>query len=78
MKHIPFFLLPVLLVGLTACSKPSGKTLMDYEQSLVRADSLVQFGAADSAQAVRLISDLHREYNLLLYVCFLLVEMLVL
>lgn len=63
MKHISFFLLPFLLVGLAACSKPSGKTLMDYEQSLVRADSLAQSGVADSARTVRLISDLHREYN---------------
>lgn len=53
----------ILLLGLTACSKPSGKTLMDYEQSLVCADSLVRSGVADSAQAVRLISGLHREYN---------------
>lgn len=63
MKHSFSFLLPVLLLGLASCSKPSGKTLMDYEQSLVRADSLVQCGAADSVRTVRLISDLHREYN---------------
>ena len=63
MKYISLFLLLTLLWGLTACSKPSGKTLMNYEQSLVRADSLVQTGIVDSAQAVRLISDLHREYN---------------
>ena len=63
MKHTSLFLLLLLLLGLTACSKPSGKTLMNYEQSLVRADSLVQCGAADSVRAVRLISDLHREYN---------------
>lgn len=63
MKHAYLLLLLLLLLGLTACSKPSGKTLMNYEQSLVRADSLVQSGAADSAQAVRLISGLHREYN---------------
>ena len=64
MKHTsPFLLLTLLLLGLTACSNPSAKTLMNYEQSLVHADSLVQSGAADSAQAVRLISDLHREYN---------------
>lgn len=63
MKHTFSFLLPVLLLGLASCSKPSGKTLMDYEQSLVRADSLVQCGAADSVRTVRLISDLHREYN---------------
>lgn len=63
MKHTSLFLLLTLLLGLTACSKPTDRTLMNYEQSLVRADSLIQSGAADSAQAVRLISDLHREYN---------------
>ena len=63
MKHTFLFFLLILLLGLTACSKPSGKTLMDYEQSLVCADSLVRSGVADSAQAVRLISGLHREYN---------------
>ena len=63
MKHTFLFFLLILLLGLTACSKPSGKTLMDYEQSLVYADSLVRSGVADSAQAVRLISGLHREYN---------------
>ena len=36
---------------------------MNYEQSLVRADSLVQSGATDSARIVRLLSGLHREYN---------------
>ena len=63
MKHTFLFFLLILLLGLTACSKPSGKTLMDYEQSLVCADSLVRSGVADSAQAVRLIAGLHREYN---------------
>lgn len=64
MKYTTFFLLlSVVLLGLTACSKPAGKTLMDYEHSLVRADSLVQCGAVDSAGAVLLISGLHREYN---------------
>lgn len=50
MKHTSFFLLLLLLLGLTACSKSSGKALMNYEQSLVRADSLVQCGAVDSAR----------------------------
>lgn len=63
MKHTSLFLLLTLLLGLAACSNPVDKNLMDYERSLVRADSLVQCGAADSARAVRLISGLHREYN---------------
>lgn len=63
MKHTSLFLLLTFLLGLTACSKSSGKVLMNYEQSLVRADSLVQCGAADSAQTVCLLSDLHREYE---------------
>ena len=63
MKHASLFLLLTLLLGLTACSKPADRTLMNYEQSLVHADSLVQCGAVDSARAVRLISGLHREYN---------------
>ena len=63
MKHTFLFLLLILLLGLTACSKPADRTLMNYEQSLVRADSLVQCGAADSAQTVCLLSDLHREYH---------------
>lgn len=61
MKHTSLFLLLTFLLGLTACSKSSGKAF--YEQSLVRADSLVQCGAADSAQTVCLLSDLHREYE---------------
>ena len=63
MKHTFLFLLLILLLGLTACSKPADRTLMNYEQSLSHADSLVQCGAVDSARAVRLISGLHREYN---------------
>lgn len=63
MKHTSLFLLLTFLLGLTACSKSSGKALMNYEQSLVRADSLVQCGAADSAQTVCLLSDLYREYE---------------
>ncbi len=49
MKHASLFLLLTLLLGLTACSKPADRTLMNYEQSLVHADSLVQCGAVDSA-----------------------------
>ena len=63
MNHTFLFLLLILLLGLTACSKPADRTLMNYEQSLSHADSLVQCGAVDSARAVRLISGLHREYN---------------
>ena len=63
MKHTFLFLLLILLLGLTACSKPADRTLMNYEQSLSHADSLVQCGAVDSARAVRLISGLHREYS---------------
>ena len=63
MKHTFLFLLLTFLLGLTACSKPAGRTLMNYEQALSHADSLVQCGAVDSARAVRLISGLHREYN---------------
>lgn len=63
MKHTFLFLLLILLLGLTACSKPADRTLMNYEQSLSHADSLVQCGAVDSARAVRLISGLRREYN---------------
>lgn len=63
MKIIVRFLFLALLLALTACAAPADKTLLTYEQSLVRADSLVQTGAADSAHAARLLSDLHREYN---------------
>ena len=49
MKHTSLFLLLILLLGLTACSKPADRTLMNYEQSLSHADSLVQCGAVDSA-----------------------------
>lgn len=63
MKHASLLLLLTFLFGLTACSKPADPTLMNYEQSLVRADSLVQSGATDSARIVRLLSGLHREYN---------------
>ena len=47
MKHTSLFLLLILLLGLTACSKPADRTLMNYEQSLSHADSLVQCGAVD-------------------------------
>ena len=63
MKHASLPLLLTFLFGLTACSKPADPTLMNYEQSLARADSLVQSGAADSARIARLLSGLHREYN---------------
>ena len=53
MKPMHFFLLFFLLI-LTACSAPANPTLLNYEQSLVRADSLANIGAADSAHAVRL------------------------
>lgn len=53
-----------LLLCLTACSPvPADKSMLAYEQALSRADSLVQSGAADSAQAARLLADLHQEYT---------------
>ena len=61
--YMLFFLSFLFLLGLTACTAPVSKTMLDYEQSLVRADSLVQAGVADSAQTARLLSELHREYN---------------
>jgi len=63
MKHTFLFLFPILLLGLASCSKPARKTLADYDQSLSYVDSLVQCGAVDSARMVRLIADLHREYD---------------
>ena len=63
MKHASLPLLLTFLFGLTACSKPADPTLMNYEQSLARADSLVQSGAADSARIARFLSGLHSEYN---------------
>lgn len=59
MKPMHAFFLLVFLLGLTACSAPANPTLLNYEQSLVRADSLANTGAADSAHAVRLLADLH-------------------
>ena len=61
--YILFFLSFLFFLGLTACTAPVNKTMLDYEQSLVRADSLVQAGVTDSAQTARLLSELHREYN---------------
>lgn len=63
MKPMHFFSSLILLLILTACSSPANPTLLNYEQSLVRADSLANAGAADSAHAVRLLADLHREYD---------------
>lgn len=57
------FLFPLLLLVLVSCSSPANKTLLDYEQSLCRADSLANSGTADSILAPRLLADLHREYN---------------
>lgn len=63
MTTIMRIFLLVLLFGLASCSNPSNKTLSDYEQTLCRTDSLVRSGTVDSAQVVRLLSDLHREYD---------------
>ena len=52
-KIIPLFLLFLL----AACSSPADKNMLDYEQSLCRADSLARCGIADSARTVRLFSD---------------------
>ena len=46
-----------------SCSAPADRNILDYEQSLIHADSLVQSGSADSACAVRLLSDLHHKYT---------------
>lgn len=58
MKHASLLLLLTFLFGLTACSKPADPTLMNYEQSLARADSLVQSWRCrqcpDSSFALRL------------------------
>ena len=59
-KPMHVFFLLFFLLGVTACSAPANPTLLNYEQSLVRADSLVQAGVADSAQTSRLLSELHR------------------
>lgn len=37
--------------------------MLEYEQSLAHADSLVQSGAVDSARTVHLLSGLHHEYT---------------
>lgn len=61
-KIVCLFFLTFLLV-LTACTSPADKTLLDYEQSLCHADSLVHAGKTDSVRTAHLISDLHREYD---------------
>ena len=63
MKHVYIFLLLTSLLGLVtvSCSAPADRNILDYEQSLIHADSLVQSGSADSACAVRLLSDLHAD-----------------
>lgn len=53
----------MLLLGLVSCSSPADKTLLDYEQSLGKADSLVHTGRVDSASAVRLLTGLHQKYD---------------
>ena len=64
MKHASFLLfLLTSFLGLVACSKSAAPTLMNYEQFLVRADSLAQSGVTDSTITVRLLSDLHNEYT---------------
>lgn len=55
---LPLFLLWVI----TACSAPADKEMLKYEQTLARADSLVQSGTADSARTACLLAGLHREY----------------
>lgn len=64
MKYLlNLILLFIFLSGITACSAPADKHMLDYEHSLCRADSLAQCGAVDSAHTTRLLSDLHREYT---------------
>lgn len=64
MKYLLYLiLLFIFLSGITACSTPADKNMLDYEHSLYRADSLAQCGAVDSAHTTRLLSDLHREYT---------------
>lgn len=63
MKSCLDFILPLFLLwGITACSAPADKDMLEYEHSLTHADSLVRSGVADSARTVRLLSGLHREY----------------
>jgi len=60
-KYVYFLL---FLLALTSCSgSPADPALLSYEQSLSRADSLVQSGTMDSAGTACLLSDLHREYT---------------
>lgn len=63
MKTIRLFFFSLLILTLTACSRPADPTLLNYEQSLCQADSLACAGIADSATAVQLLSRLHSEYN---------------
>lgn len=63
MKHIYILFFLTFLIGLAACSAPADKNILGYEQSLIHADSLAQSGVADSASAVRLLSELHHEYT---------------
>lgn len=52
-----------LLFLLSACSQPVDKNMLEYERSLIHADSLVAAGAADSTRTARMLSDLHRDYT---------------
>ena len=47
MKHVYIFLLLSSLWGLVtvSCSAPADRNILDYEQSLIHADSLVQSGS---------------------------------
>lgn len=63
MKYLYVFFLGGLMLGLTSCSKQKSPIMFGYEQALVRADSLVRNGVVDSAGVVRLMGDLHAEYD---------------
>ncbi|WP_349677275.1 hypothetical protein [Bacteroides sp. UBA939] len=52
-----------LLLGLISCSSPADQNMLDYEQFLVRADSLAQTDTTDNALAGRLLSDVRHEYT---------------
>ncbi|MCI1681943.1 MAG: hypothetical protein LKI39_05250 [Bacteroides sp.] len=62
MTIVRLFLLTFLL-GLLSCSSPADKSLLDYEQSLCRTDSLLHTGVVDSTRAVGMVSDLHSKYE---------------
>lgn len=48
MKSCLDFILPLFLLwGITACSAPADKDMLEYEHSLAHADSLVRSGVAD-------------------------------